>query len=78
MTACTCPPGELAATDCPEHGLYGDRSYPPMGRHARDGETHAEAQRRLYLASAADRIRVEAAGFRWPLRPCPPRELGQR
>ena len=75
---CTCPPGELADTRCPTHGLYGDISFPPMDRHKREGETAAEAQRRLYLERAGDRVRVEAAGFRWPLRRVPQREPGSQ
>lgn len=49
------------------------RHAPPTRR-----ETAAEAQRRLYLEAASDRVRVEAAGFRWPLRQLPARGIGQR
>lgn len=83
--ACTCPPGDqLPSTSCKRHGLDGGEKYAPMDRHARraDGphgrqvETAGQVQRRLYLEAASDRVRVEAAGYPWPLRALPPRLTG--
>lgn len=79
MSRCTCDPvtGHVDE-DCRVHGLPKGTRFPPMDRHARRGEDARSAQRRLYLGAAPARVRLEAAGFRFPLRPCPPREMGQR
>lgn len=89
MSACTCDPVTgFVDEDCSKHGLPAGAAYAPMDRHARREydrwgnpaqlEDARDVQRRLYLEAAPDHVRLRAAGFRLPLRPCPPRELGQR
>lgn len=48
---CICPPTGLGNPDCPTHGLLPGQAFPPMDRHARDGEDAAMVQRRLYRES---------------------------
>jgi hypothetical protein len=79
VTVCSCDPvTRFVDEDCRVHGLPPGITFPPMDRHKHEGEDARAAQRRLFLAAAPDRLRVRAAGFGWPLRACPLRELGQR
>lgn len=61
LMRCSCPPTGWPDPDCPKHGLLPDQPFPPMDRHALNGEDARRAQRRLYLESLG-RMECEECG----------------